>query len=181
MAMKILTSVMALTFAAPLASGEGFPPLRLVGDETIATKVKASPRDYFGKPLVMTGLIEISDLYIAKYGNADETHFSLAFRQVLSDPPQAMGEHVTVFLQRGDTARRIVERIITRSKLPGSMTPIRVKATLDPARYKVGSWDLLELLDVQFPTADLRDWGPWIIETENRRTPEETAVLVEQR
>jgi hypothetical protein len=48
-----------------------------------------------------------------------------------------------------------------------------VKAVLDPAHYKDGAWNLLELLDVAFATPEGGDWEPWIIGSAAERARQE--------
>jgi len=137
-----------------------------MGDETLAARVKASPRDYLNRTIVMTGGIRIHDYYNWGYKDAQESHYSLRFQEVISDPPQKLGDDCTLYLNRklgGNAAKQIVDKII-ESTTNSDWKRIRVKVMLDASRFEDHGWDLLEVLDVQFATRDGKEWEPWIMD-----------------
>ena len=57
----------------------------LLGDETHVSAIKADPRGYMDKPLVIAGGVRIHNYYNYNYNEATQTHFSLAFAELTAD------------------------------------------------------------------------------------------------
>ena len=156
------------------AADEESKPVHLVGDETPSVKVKAEPKNYFDRPFVMTGGIEVSDYYNFGYLDADKSHYSLDFVEVLSESPQKTGETCHLYLKRSEVSKLIVDKILT-ANTDKKLRRIRVKAQIDSRRYE-GSWNTLELVDVQFATADLKGWEPWFTDSIREKERKEAEV-----
>ena len=151
-------------------------PVKIIGDETQLDKVKVEPKNFFDKPLIVTGCIKIDDNYIGGYENAKDSHYSLYLWQLLT--PEKSGEGVWLYLRRDDVGKEIIDKIISMShddKYMHKTTPgLRIRAiiVLSSQRYHNSSynknWEFCELIDVQFPTPDAKDWEPLVRATHDK-------------
>ena len=165
--MKALFAAIVL-FATQSLMAQEASQFLLVGDETLLTKVKASPNDYIGMPVIVMGEIEISDYYNYKYNNLTNLFYSLRFREITKEsifPPN--GEVLHLYLDR--TLKPIADMIIeSNSKV------IRVKAEINPRRFDASgpTWDMMEIKDVQFSVDG--KWTDWFIETAEQKAKQES-------
>lgn len=133
----------------------------LVGDETPLTKVKTSPKDYVNKTFIIIGGITAQDYYNFRYGDAKDTHMSFSLRELRQDGSPTR-EEANLYFRRGNAARDLVEAITAMIKDGKDGKLVRVKVTVDPARYDDGSSMMFEMVDYQFLKDDDKTaWGEW--------------------
>jgi uncharacterized cupin superfamily protein len=108
----------------------------------------------------MTGGVRVSDYYNYGYGEAKDSHYSLDFYQMIE--PEKVGEDCQLFLRR-DFGKKIVDRVVAKTT-GKDLLRARVKVVILPSRYEEDGWDMFELLDIQFGTADNKNWEPWFVD-----------------
>jgi len=146
-------------FLLLVATSQAQVTYKLVGNETRLVNLKANPAEHRDKIMYVTGAAEISDYFNYGYDSAEDTHYAFSFKEALNDMRTGgfpNGQRVNLYLSRSRTnSRQIVDQIAARA--PKS-SPIRVVVGLLRDR-----WDMLELVDVQFPKED-GSWGDWYME-----------------
>lgn len=155
--------------------------IRPLGDETRLTQVKASPAEFFRKPFILTGAATVSDYYNFGYDNAEFTHFSFEFREIINE--QKRGENIVggqrchlYLLREGNKqiANQIIDAAPKYRAMRGRVAIARLDSTGKP------QWDQLELLDVAFLKPD-GTWGDWMIRAaEDARRKEEEKTKTEE-
>jgi hypothetical protein len=164
--MRNSTLLIAILAAAwpTIAASQDVSAIPLVGDETAANLIKASPRDFLMKPVAMVGLASVSDYYNYDYREARDSHFSITLRQIVpSGGRPELGEFVHLYIRRSELTSKLVERIAANSRTIASGFPLRVRVMHLADRFDPMNWDLIELLDVQLLDARTGKWGPWVV------------------
>jgi hypothetical protein len=134
----------------------------LLGDETSLLEPKASPQKFVNRPIIICGLVSISDYYNYGYEDAKPTHFSLSFHEVTAN--KQLGEYAHLYLDR-KKGGPLVDVITRREKSwPHNPWVMRVKVLIDPkfTRTFSDAQELYTLTDWQFLGDD--GWTPWYSE-----------------
>jgi Skp family chaperone for outer membrane proteins len=133
----------------------------LTGDETPLTKAETSPRDYLGKTFIVVGAISTQDYYNFGYRDGKDTYVSFLLRELRQDGTQTQ-KNAHLYLRRGKAATALVDAVTAVVTNGKEAKLIRVKVTIDPARYEEGNSKMFELLDYQFLNPDDKtSWGDW--------------------
>jgi len=154
----VLLSLIVLSFSCAISLAQEERKIPFVGDEVSLVRIKASPGDYIGKTFVICGGVSIGDFYGFSYREAEKTHYSLRFFQASPDGTPSNND-CFLYLPRA-FGKQIVEKLIEKEETSSESTLslTRVTVTLSKDRYEDGNWDLLEVIDVQFPSEGWKDW-----------------------
>jgi len=155
-------------------SQAGEEKIKLVGDETKLAKVKASPKEFFGKEITATGAIKTSAYFNYAYEKAQSTHFAFDFQEVLGVSKSGdteEGEECNLYFDKtkGKVLADKVAEVSPKRKL------IRVKAAIvrrDPLYAGDVQWDMMEMLDYQLLGED-GNWGHWASDIEKKEKQKE--------
>lgn len=148
----------ALTMLFSLVQAQDEKSIPFQGDETSLTRIKASPVDYVGKVFVICGGIQLDDYFNYGYDDADFSHFSLAFIQAGKDS-KPTGERAHLYLSR-KFGKDLIEGLVEKQEMSGKQSYVlaRVTVTIPRNRFDPESWEMFEVLEVQFPNDEWSDW-----------------------
>ena len=150
----------AVALFATTVHGEDEPKQLFDGKETSLTVLKAEAQKYVGKSFEMVGKVAIDDYYNWAYGEAQNTHYSLSFRQAIKVGDQVeFGEYCHLYCPKGGFGRQVVTTILEQEK--GGEIFVRVvaaEARVNRSRPEL-TWQLLELNDINFfKNGELQGW-----------------------
>lgn len=138
-------------------------------DETSLIRIKATPETAVGKTAIICGGVEIGDYYNFSYGNSEESHFSLKFKEAGETFGDISGESANLYFAktRGQEAIEVLAKAAEKNKGGRVLKLARVKVTLVAGRFQSDKqWDMFEVLDMQFFDNAADKWLPWIVETQ---------------
>ena len=166
---KLLCLVILVSFP-PIAGAQEVFSVQLVGDEAVLARIQAESKSFLGRPFVLTGGISVSTYYNYGYGDADTTHYSFRFQEVIKSSPIELGGDCHLYLRRSN-GTSVIDSIIEKSGgSPSKLVVSRVKAILNPNRFEGGSSsDLFELIDIQFYSKESSQWSPWVFASVEKR------------
>lgn len=144
-----------------------------VGDdqiyETTLLRVKADPERYTGRKLVLEGSIEVSDYYNFSFRGAEESFYSLQFRE-LNEGKLRIGEYGHLYLsKKGGYGDGVIDQIIQMSEQDESVIArpiaVKVEVIIPEAIYAQDKqWNMFVLRDVQFYDQRKKEWKNWYFE-----------------
>jgi len=135
----------------------------MMGDETSLVRIKADPRSYLDKTFVIVGGISASSYYGFGYRDAESTHYAMNFVEV-DKSAKKTGNSADLYVPRTFSAL-LVERMVQAEEQGFSGLLVRIRATLDSARYEGAmTWNLMEVIDWQMLDREANRWKPWALE-----------------
>jgi len=143
------------------------------GDEIALIQIKAHPEQYIGKTFIICGGLQIVDSYGVSdyYWHAQNTHYSLYFRETGKNKDSSLGDSAQLFLSKRIGAEIVdaITKVQKEKRGEGVFKLARVKVTIIPAAYYnnnpgESAVNVMEVLDVQFIENNFKAWGPWIVE-----------------
>ena len=124
------------------------------GDEVSLARIEADPGQYVGKRFAVVGAAKIASYWNYGYGNAEQQFYSISFRE-----PRRGGGSAHLYLNR-EYGGTFADQLAKNAEAGFDATAIRATVTLSESRYQgPGSWDMLEVNDIQQLTSDGKAWG----------------------
>jgi len=115
-----------------------------VAEHKTLLEVETDQMAFLGRPIILTGTLEMSTLYGGGYQNAPDTHYAFTLREQSSSPRFAL-----VFMRRGEASATLRKLLLDHNgKIDGSFTIVILKE-----RYKASSLFAAELIDYAIPNS----------------------------
>jgi hypothetical protein len=128
------------------------------GIETPVSALMAKPREYLGKPVIISGCVQVDNYYNYGYENASKTHFSLRFGELTKDVK--VTSQLTVYAKR-DLAGPLIDDIIKVQRGGGSKA-VRLMVMITQRSFSDGEFgENVELVDWQYLNRATGQWAEW--------------------
>jgi hypothetical protein len=101
--------------------------IKMVGDETHVSAIKASPRNFTEKNIIVAGGVQTGNYYNYAYNNAQATHFSLRFTELTEEIKQ-IGD-MTIYADR-NISQPLVDAVLkSESTGFGKIARLKIEVT----------------------------------------------------
>ncbi len=131
-------------------------------DETSLVRIKATPEKAVGKSVILCGTVEISDYYNYAYGEAQDSHYSLKFREIGEIFGDQYGDDAHFYFAK--SLRTDSLEIITKANEQKRKKLVRAEVMLVPTKFQSDKqWNMFEVIDFQFFDIASEKWLPWVV------------------
>ena len=138
-------------------------PIPLLGDETSVLHIGTDRHAFLGKTVTLFGGLSLQHYYNYGYGDAERSHFSLAFQEMTASWDLVVtGPTVDLYLRRSIGSPLI--DAIRQSVGQGHAGKLaRIQVVMFPSRFDESGPAQLEIVNWQFLNEDRTGWQPWAI------------------